>query len=203
VTDSSLLDTLPGVVDEYISSGNDGPDSTEGCGKLKADQWREAIDFDIPVSLMKMWSKPISNQGSHLDDRRDKVLRSTMLLAMALRWGTSHRTSTKHAAQYMKHMRAYLASLRDLFPDTDLRTSHHNALFIGEMLLRFGPVHGWWMFPFERVIGLLQQVNSNCKLGKFYKFYLKIANSPLTRRTRNHDAQIVLRGSQPSGVGAK
>ena len=152
---------------------------------------------------MKMWSKAISDQGSHLDDRRDKVLRSTMLLAMALRWGTSHRTSTKHAAQYMKHMRAYLASLRDLFPDTDLRTSHHNALFIGEMLLRFGPVHGWWMFPFERVIGLLQQVNSNCKLGKFYKFYLKIANSPLTRRTRNHDAQIVLRGSQPSGVGAK
>ena len=142
---------------------------TKGCGKLKADQWRTCMEFDIPVSLMKLWSEAKPNEGNgiddRIDDRRHKVLNSTMLLATALRWGTSHRTSTKHAAEYMKNMRAYLASLRDLFPGTDLRTSHHNALFIGEMLLRFGPVHGWWMFPFERVIGLLQQTNINSKMG--------------------------------------
>jgi hypothetical protein len=33
------------------------------------------------------------------------------------------------------------------------------------MLLRFGPIHGWWMFPFERVIGLLQQFNTNSEMG--------------------------------------
>jgi len=205
LTNVSLLNTLPGVVDEDDSAGchldpqaavpnkfrligkkeleqiqqnisettrpqwQSGPPcnlGTKGCGKLKADQWRSLIEFDIPVSLMKMWSEAIPNQGKHLDDTRYKVLNSTMLLATALRWGTSHRTSTKHAAEYMRNMRAYLASLRDLFPNTDLRTTHHNALFIGEMLLRFGPVHGWWMFPFERVIGLLQQVNTNSKMGK-------------------------------------
>ena len=127
---------------------------TKGGGKLKADQLRSSIKFDIPVSLM------------HLSGGGGEVPHSTMLLATAISWGTSHRTSKKQAAQYMKNMRAYLASLRDLFPNTDLRTSHHNALFIGEMLLRFGPVHGWWMFPFERVIGLLQQVNTNSKIGE-------------------------------------
>jgi len=141
---------------------------TKGCGKVKADQLRSCIEFDIPVSLMKLWSEVKPNEGNGLDDRRHKVLNSTMLLATALRWGTSHRTSAKHAAEYMKNMRAYLASLKDLFPNTDLRTSHHNALFIGEMLLRFGPVHGWWMFPFERVIGLLQQININSKMGTIH-----------------------------------
>jgi len=65
----------------------------------------------------------------------------------------------------MKDMCAYLANLRNLFPNKDLCTSHHTALFIGEMLLRFGPIHRWWMFPFERVIGLLQQFNTNSKMG--------------------------------------
>jgi hypothetical protein len=111
VIDSSILDTLPGFVDEDTSAGSDhGPDSTvnfscfklvgkkeleqiqcdisdttrprwqsgppvqigtKGCGKLKADQFREAIDFDIPMSLMKMWSMLI--EGNHLNGRRKKA----------------------------------------------------------------------------------------------------------------------------------
>ena len=66
-------------------------------------------------------------------------------------------------------MRAYLESLRDLFPEMKLRPNHHIALYLGEFLLRFGPVHGWWMFPFERLIGLLQKVNTNKKIGKSTK----------------------------------
>jgi hypothetical protein len=89
-----------------------------------------------------------------------------MFLATALRWATSHRTSQKHRDEYMRNMRAYLKSLRDLFPEMKLRPNHHNALYLGELLLRFGPVHGWWMFPFERLIGLLQKVNSNKKIGR-------------------------------------
>jgi len=139
---------------------------TAGAGKLKADQWRSCIEFDIPVSLVKLWSQTPS------DDRRHKLLDSTMLLATTLRWATSHRTSSKHAAEYMKSIRLYLTSLRELFPDVNLLTNHHNALFIGDMLLRFGPVHGWWMFPFERVIGLLQHVNTNDKIGKIHTCYL-------------------------------
>lgn len=137
---------------------------TPGAGKLKADQLRSCIEFDIPVSLMKLWLDALL-EGNDGNGRQRKLLDSTMLLAIAVRWATSHRTSVKHAYEYTKNMRAYLASLRDLFPDRDLGTNHHNALFIGEMLLRFGPVHGWWMFPFERVIGLLQQVNTNDKIG--------------------------------------
>jgi hypothetical protein len=135
-------------------------------GKPKADQWRSSIEFDIPVSLVQLWAACADILD---DDRRQKLVESTMFLATAIRWATSYRTSQRHADEYMKNMRAYLKSLRDLFPEMKLRPNHHNALYLGEFLLRFGPVHGWWMFPFERLIGLLQKVNTNKKMGKSTK----------------------------------
>lgn len=135
-------------------------------GKLKADQWRTCIEFDLPVSLVRLWSAHATDPAAIVTDRRMKVVESTMLLATAIRWATSHRTSQHHVDEYMRNMRAYLASLRELFPEVNLRPNHHNALYLGEMLLRMGPVRGWWMFPFERVIGLLQKINTNGKMGK-------------------------------------
>lgn len=134
-------------------------------GKLKADQWRTLMEFDIPVSLVELCSEIHKDEDEADSLKRRKMLECTMFLATALCWATSHRTSEKHASEYMRNMRVYLSSLWMLFPDRDLRPNHHSALFIGEMLLRFGPVHGWWCFPFERIIGLLQQINTNSKLG--------------------------------------
>jgi hypothetical protein len=138
-------------------------------GKLKADQWRSCIEFDIPVSLIQMWSGD--------DERRkgvthDMILRSTVLLATAIRWATSHKTSEMHAANYTKNMHAYLQTLLDMFPHRQLRPNHHAALHIGPQLLLFGPMHGWWTFPFERIVGLLQNYNTNSKLGKRRRYEL-------------------------------
>lgn len=142
---------------------------TKGAGKLKADQWRTCIEFDIPVSLVQMWG---ATQGDiDQDDRRRQLLHSTILLATAIRCATSYRTSATHAAKYTNNMVAYLRSLRALFPETDLRSNHHNSLYIGEFLLIFGPLPGWWMFPFERIIGMLQQINTNQIMGTWRQGY--------------------------------
>lgn len=135
-------------------------------GKLKADQWRTCMEFDIPVALAQLWSKEQGNEQDHDWNRRQKLLNSTMLLATALRWVTSYRTSAKHADEYIKNMRAYIESIRELFPNRDLLPNHRTALFVGDMLLRFGPVHGWWCFAPERINGILQQVNTNSKPGE-------------------------------------
>jgi hypothetical protein len=42
------------------------------------------------------------------------------------------------------------------------------SLHIPEFLLLFGPVHSWWTFPFERMIGSIQRMPSNGKIGKIY-----------------------------------
>lgn len=46
-----------------------------------------------------------------------------------------------------------LKTLKELQPTKRLRPNHINALLVGDYLRLYGPVRGWWMFPFERVIG--------------------------------------------------
>jgi hypothetical protein len=130
-------------------------------GKLKAEQWRTAIEFDLPVTLVKLWGTKYDG-----DERRPKLAHSTMLLAMAIQWGTSHVTSPHHTQQYGKYMNAYLECIRDVFPGHSFRPNHHACLHLHEFLLRYGPMHGWWMFPFERIIGGLQKTNTNHKIGE-------------------------------------
>lgn len=138
-----------------------------GHGKLKADQWRSCIEFDVPVFLAETWSGEITEDDEPEGGRHRALFDSTMFLAIAIRWGTSHVTSERHAMMFTHYMEKYLQSLRTLRPDLTLHPNHHNALHIGENLLRYGPMHGFWMFPFERVIGKLQQINTNQKLGMY------------------------------------
>jgi hypothetical protein len=110
-----------------------------GHGKLKADEWRSCIEFDVPVALVQMAS--IGKwKGGRIP--RDQIIHSTMLLAMAIRWATSHKTSEEHARKYTEYMHAYLQSLLDMFPGMRLRPNHHNSLHLGPTFLDLGPMRG-------------------------------------------------------------
>ena len=138
-------------------------------GKLKADEWRSCFEFDIPVSLLRIETQRIAS-GKQTDEYRAKLVHSTFLLAIAIRWATSNRTSTKHIEGYTTAIKNYLKMLKDLRPNQRFRPNHANALLIGNYLRLYGPVRGWWMFPFERVIGELQRSNTNNKLGEQHSF---------------------------------
>lgn len=155
---------------EYCQ-GPPGNLGSPGHGKLKADQWRTCIEFDIPVSVAQLWSKETCppEQNPEITVRRDKLFQSIMHLAVAVRWATSYKTSEYHSEKFEENMVAYLRCLLDLYPNIQFRPNHHNALHIGPLLTQFGPAYGWWMFPFERVIGILQQMTTNSKLGKQWK----------------------------------
>ncbi|EPS96582.1 hypothetical protein FOMPIDRAFT_1130286, partial [Fomitopsis schrenkii] len=84
----------------------------------------------------------------------------------------------RHITSFGEHMLAYLKGIRRILPGQSLLPSHHNALHIPDFLQRFGPMPGWWMFPFERVIGLLQKVKTNGKIGKKDGIILCLRDSP-------------------------
>jgi len=132
-------------------------------GKLKADEWRSCFEFDIPVSLLwiEMW-----RNASQTDEYRAKLVHSTLVLAIAIHWATSHCVSAKHIEQYEKNMKDYLKTLKELWPSQRFHPNHVNALLVGKYLRLYGPVRGWWMFPFERVIGDLQRSSTNNKPGE-------------------------------------
>ena len=123
------------------------------------------MEFDIQAPLAQMWACENADADDRKARRRQKLLESTMLLVKAVRWGTFHITSQKHVNQHMEYMEVYLQSLADLYLQMHFCPNHHAALHIDVFLLRFGPMHGWWMFLFERIIRNLQNIKTNHKLG--------------------------------------
>ncbi|KAF8572647.1 hypothetical protein K439DRAFT_1377958, partial [Ramaria rubella] len=69
-------------------------------------------------------------------------------------------------SSYHSYMATYIKDLKEIHPTIKHTTSHHMALHIYDFLGLFGPVHSWWCFPFERLIGILQRQPSNHKFGK-------------------------------------
>jgi hypothetical protein len=46
------------------------------------------------------------------------------------------------------------------------------AFHLHEYLILFGPVHAWWTFPFERIIGKLQRIPTSEKIGEIFSPFL-------------------------------
>ncbi|KAJ3525025.1 hypothetical protein NMY22_g10750 [Coprinellus aureogranulatus] len=141
-------------------------------GKLKADEWRACIEFDLPISMAKLWADGLPEDNVNRE-RYALALESTFLLAMALRYATSHRTCASHRGKYLTYMNKYLQSILELHPGDTLHPNHHNALHLPVFLELFGPIQGWWMFPFERLIGILQRHMTNFKFGELEETVIK------------------------------
>ena len=134
-------------------------------GKLKADQWHALGTTYLPLSLIRLWG--LTNTGSPRSRRCREILNLTMSLLSAVTVASSHSMSPALANSYLQHMQAYLAGLKEVFTEYGFHPNHHIALHLHQYLLRFGPVHGWWTFPFERMIGMLQCMPTNGKIGIF------------------------------------
>jgi hypothetical protein len=145
-------------------------------GKLKADQWRTALEFDLPVSFIRIKHTQKSSGDITADERLQKLVDLTMDLAIAIAWGLSRRASAYHAERYMFYMKRYLIAVKELFPDYDLKPNHHYALHIPDILLGFGPLHGTWAFSTERLIGRLQKMNTNSKIGECSALHINLVN---------------------------
>jgi hypothetical protein len=133
------------------------------AGKLKAGEWMAVMEFDLPVTLVK-----ILQTEPGLDSATVELIRATLFLAIALRYALSTVTSSTHQAKYLDYMQKYLRIIRQLYPKQHLRPNHHAALHFAEFLKRFGPARNFWMLPFERIIGKLQNSPSNYKPGPHF-----------------------------------
>ena len=146
-------------------------------GKLKSDQWRTLGTTYLPISLIRLWDRLDEDDNAV----RKKLLSVTLSLVSAVIIASSRTTSSEKADLYLMHMRNYLSGLRELLPLYEFRPNHHMALHLSECIKSYGPVHAWWTFPFERLIGLLQRIPTNFQNGKLLPHLLTSPN--LTRFT--------------------
>jgi len=133
-------------------------------GKLKADQYRVLATTYLPVSLVRLWG--LDEDNSPRSKRRRALLELTMSLFSAVSIATARTTSRERAGQYLVYIQSYINELKTLFPEYEFRPNHHMALHIYDSLIRFGPAHSWWTFPFERVISILQRIPTSGKFGE-------------------------------------
>ncbi|KAF8871493.1 hypothetical protein CPB84DRAFT_1692151, partial [Gymnopilus junonius] len=139
-----------------------------GHRKLKADQWQVLGTVHLPITLIKLWAV-IGREDVH-SSHCHSILEATMSLVSAVIVAMSHSIPAANAAEYHNHMVQYLDGIKHLFPNYRLHPNHHMALHLDQFLLLFGPVHGWWTFPFKWMIGAVQQMPHNGKPGMFSKY---------------------------------
>ncbi|TFK16569.1 hypothetical protein FA15DRAFT_547208, partial [Coprinopsis marcescibilis] len=136
-------------------------------GKLKADQWRLLATMYLPASLIWLWAQTDDNDTDPKSARRRRLLEVTMSLFSAISIATGHSTSKSKAQLYLQHYQAYISGVKELYPDYAFRPNHHMAFHLAEYLEMYGPIHSWWTFLFERMIGMLQRIPTNNKICKF------------------------------------
>jgi hypothetical protein len=73
--------------------------------------------------------------------------------------------TSQNVVEFRWHSLEYVRGLVEFFPQS-LRPSHHYLLHLGDMLERFGPMRGWWAFPYERFNGMIQKLATNHKPGE-------------------------------------
>jgi hypothetical protein len=128
-----------------------------GHGKLSADQWRTLCTIHLPITLIRLWTRPDASI------KKTKMLTNFLSLVTAVNCGTSRQLTEKRIAAYDHYIFKYVHGLLDIFEGITLTPNQHYALHLGDFLRRFGPTHSYWAFPFERYIGLLRDIHTNQK----------------------------------------
>ncbi|KAF9555250.1 hypothetical protein CPC08DRAFT_611241, partial [Agrocybe pediades] len=164
------------------------------AGIIKAGEWRILSTIYIPLALVTLWADHKTPNQPHFL----RILDHSMALFEAVTLMVRTTMTQSRAHRYRLLLRSWANDLHDTHPHTtshNKRPNVHVAFHIYDFLLLYGPVMSWWTFPFERLIGVLQRINTNDKVGALEKTmlesYSKGAN--LRRWLRRADCPEVLR----------
>ncbi len=159
-------------------------------GKLKAAEWHTIATVTLVITLVRLWG------GKSASKRQRQQLENFLYLVSAVRIGTERPMCADLAGNFNHYFYEYLSTLRSYF-EQDLVPNHHLALHLHECLSRFGPVQGWWAFPFERYNGLIARIKTNNRTSKPIHRY---SAHPLifVRGYANHVPSLLLHGRHSS-----
>ena len=133
------------------------------AGTPKADEWRTIFTIYLPLCLISLLGTPSDNP------RLRQVLDHTMQLVCAVLLACTRVTDVTRTQRYLECLQSYISQLPILYPGLGCESIHHMAFHIYDFLELFGPVHSWWSFPFERLIGQLQRLPTNHKSGMYWE----------------------------------
>ncbi|KAJ7070191.1 hypothetical protein C8F01DRAFT_977459, partial [Mycena amicta] len=127
-------------------------------GKLSAANWRIIFTIHMPIALIWLWRDEVG--------RKKEILDNMMDLVTAI-WAASSRETSEDIAQiFDEHYLRYMTRFIQLFPEDNVHPNQHCAFHISSNLRRFGPGHTRGAQFYERLIHVLQGLNTNMKKGE-------------------------------------
>jgi hypothetical protein len=138
------------------------------AGSLKADEWRTMGTLFLPIALTILLGDdngaPPPEGSQNL-----QILDHSMALFQAVLIAMRYTITPTHIMKFRELMKEWTVNLRSLYPAVQqqkkTRTNIHVAFHLYDFLQLFGPVISWWTFPFERLIGILQKMTTNERVG--------------------------------------
>ncbi|TFK59244.1 hypothetical protein BDN72DRAFT_946510 [Pluteus cervinus] len=137
----------------------------------KADEWRNLLTV-APVVLWCTWkdlddeippsSPPIpANATSKPTHNREyrKIYTAMLKLCAGVRILSSRRISMAEVRIGHDFLMDYCRALKQFKVHTTI--NHHMMRYYLKFIPLFGPIYGWWLFPFERFNGMLKKVKHN------------------------------------------
>ncbi|KAF9261328.1 hypothetical protein L218DRAFT_870323 [Marasmius fiardii PR-910] len=141
------------------------------AGSIKADEWRILSSVQLPIALITLWGDDDGCVPPSDDTEAGLLFRAldhTMALFQATIICCRNTTSSSRTAAFRKYLAIWVKDLRSIYPHISQgipRTNVHAASHLFDFLLAFGPVISWWCFPFERLIGTVQKINTSDHIG--------------------------------------
>jgi hypothetical protein len=133
------------------------------AGSPKADNYRRLFELYLPLALLSLWKKESSMRADDWEDMTF-VLETSMNLSCSAILLTK-RTMPHARKELMRQcFQDHLEGLKKTFPGFML-PSHHIGFHDYDSIDLFGPVHNFWCFPGERLIGKFQKTTTNHKPG--------------------------------------
>ncbi|KAJ3552961.1 hypothetical protein NM688_g3879 [Phlebia brevispora] len=180
------MDAERTLLPSWVSRAPKGFGSTK-CGKLSADQWRTVCTIHLPVTLIRLWG---TNREDPDEDRKKRMLRNYMDLVSAVNIAGMMVMTEEHIKLYETTILRYLHDLKNLYHEAAIKPNHHLAVHLALFLRRFGPVHSWRAYAFERFNYLLQQVNTNNRMGDLELTFMNQVCRAANLRHLLHDTII-------------
>ncbi|MBW0469066.1 hypothetical protein O181_008781 [Austropuccinia psidii MF-1] len=143
-------------------------------GRLKASQWLSLYTLVIPLVFPEMYMD--GHDKISIESNRGKFLQNTGDLVQCTRIACTRSLKDGHAGRFYNAYNRYTMTSKYLFNNPNIKPNHYYALHIPEQLKIWGPLMGVAEFAGERMIGLLQNIPTNQKIGEMHGSLLKKAH---------------------------
>ncbi|EGG03721.1 uncharacterized protein MELLADRAFT_117259 [Melampsora larici-populina 98AG31] len=140
-------------------------------GKLKASQWHSLFAFIIPLIVLQIYVLDV--EDILVDSNRGRILLNIADLVQCTNIVTTKAVTRHDADMFAFFYKRYHKNSLCIFGNMGVVPNHHYALHIPDQLRRWGPLNQVSEFAGERLIGMLQGIQTNTHLAEMDKTMLR------------------------------